>query len=135
MAETNGPPVVLVVDDDLTILEIASEILETFGFQVLTAANGYAGLQIFTQKQPAINLVLLDLAMPGMDGFQVFTAIRQLTTTVPVIFSSGFSPQNLANKIKNYPATAFLQKPYHLNDLIDLVRKMLRGNHIQPTNP
>lgn len=127
MTEPNCLPVVLVVDDDLTILEIAAEILETFGFQVYTAANGYVGLQLFIEKQEKIDLVLLDLAMPGLDGFQVFSAIRQRTESVPVIFSSGFSPQNLATKINGYPATAFLQKPYHLDDLIDLVRTMLKA--------
>lgn len=126
MPENQGVPVILIVDDDPTILEIAAETLEGSGFQVYTAENGYRGLQLFDEKKESIDLVLLDWAMPGLDGLEVFAAIRQLVATMPIIFSSGFSSQSLIEKIDFAPPPAFLQKPYQLHELIELARNMVR---------
>ena len=118
-------PVILIVDDDLTILEIAAETLADSGFQVYTADNGATALSLFQEKKELIDLVLLDWAMPGLDGFEVFAAMRQLAATIPVIFSSGFSSLNLVKKFQaSPPQPAFLQKPYQLQELVKLARKM-----------
>lgn len=126
MADQPGTPTILIIDDDITILDIASETLQSSGFLVHTADNGYAGLRIFAEQAGSIELVLLDWNMPGMDGMAVYNAIRQISATVPVVFSSGYSAQILAEQIHTSPPPAFLQKPYQLHELIALVRELTR---------
>ena len=84
---------ILVVDDDRDILNLLREDLEYEGYEIITAGNGQTAVNLFAEKQPA--LILLDILMPEMDGFEVYQRIRQSSRA-----RLSWSPLNTARKIK-----------------------------------
>ncbi|MDQ6969561.1 MAG: response regulator [Mariprofundus sp.] len=107
-----GQGVILIVDDEETIREIASVILEDVGFTVLTAKDGEEGVQMFRQHQTDICAVLLDMTMPRLNGAEVFREIRLMQPDVQVILSSGYNEQDATNRFAGKGLAGFIQKPY-----------------------
>jgi len=115
---------ILVIDDEDDVRNAAYEILDAHGYHVLLANSGPQGIQLFTQAPRAIDLVLLDVRMPGMDGKQVFAKLRQIDPTANIAFVSGYSETELNVQLEGRQAVAFLPKPYTLAQLIGLVQTM-----------
>lgn len=117
---------ILVVDDEKSIRELARTILEAHGYRVLTAKDGAAALALYGEHRGTIALVLLDLMMPVMDGPKTLHALRQLDPAARVVATSGlvgpdrFDPANLRESIP------FLQKPYTVHKLLQAVQDALR---------
>jgi CheY-like chemotaxis protein len=114
---------VLVVDDDPDILEALSEILEGEGFRIGRARNGQEALEKLDAESP--QLILLDLMMPVMDGWEFARRMRQrpAQSQVPIIVLS--ADRNVGTKAKELGAIGHLSKPFELNDLLDIVRSSL----------
>ncbi len=119
------PSRILVVDDEPLIREMAREILETHGFSVWEAVDGQAGLEAFLETPGGFDLVILDLVMPRLHGFQVMDRILQVAPATRILISSGFSPDSRADLTRPTRTTAFLAKPYRGKDLVDSVRRLL----------
>jgi DNA-binding response OmpR family regulator len=117
-------PTILAVDDDPRALEIIREMLGPEGYNVITAGDGQTALKIFAESQP--DLVLLDIRMPGMDGFAVFRQIRKVSQT-PVIFITGFntSEKEVAMGL-NIGADDYITKPFSYDVLVARVKAVLR---------
>lgn len=113
-AESARGGTVLVVDDEHGVRTAVAAILRHAGFTVLLARDGTEGLAMFDRHKAEIALVLLDLTMPGLSGPDTFRALRERSTAIPVIITSGFSAQHDAS-IED--ASAFLQKPYTADEL------------------
>jgi signal transduction histidine kinase/CheY-like chemotaxis protein len=107
----------LVVDDEPEVLETARLLLENLGLRVASARNGLEALAFMGSHGADIDLVLLDLTMPHMDGRQTLRALRRLRPGLPVILCSGYDPRQALPEHQNLEAPTFLQKPYTLNDL------------------
>ena len=117
---------VLVVDDEESIREIASMMLTNLGVgKVLTAENGAAALDIYSQKDKQIDLVLLDYTMPHMDGEETFRRLRLLSRDIKVILASGYSQQSVQDRFAGKGLCGFIQKPYSLDTLESIVRSVL----------
>jgi two-component system, cell cycle sensor histidine kinase and response regulator CckA len=116
---------ILVVDDEPLIREMAREILENFGYAVLEAVDGQAGLDTFLDTPGGFDLVILDLVMPRLHGFQVMDRILQVAPGTRILISSGFSPDSRPELTKPTPTTAFLAKPYRSRDLLEQVQKLI----------
>ncbi|NOJ80876.1 response regulator [Myxococcus xanthus] len=115
---------VLVVDDDPDILEALSEILEAEGFEIRRARNGKEALDRLEPEPP--NLILLDLMMPVMDGWEFAQRMRQKppeVARIPLIVLS--ADRNVGSKASDIGAVGHLAKPFELNDLLDMVRRSL----------
>ena len=123
--EWRGTGAVLVVDDEESVRLVVRRMLERFGFTVLTAADGYEGLQVLRQHVEKIVAVLLDLTMPGMDGEETFRQMRHLRADVPVILSSGYDEQDVASRFAGKGLAGFIQKPYQPTELIAKLRSVL----------
>ena len=108
---------VLVVDDEPTLLETAQGMLESLGLRVVTAADGIQAMEVMAGPGADINLVLLDLTMPRMDGRQTLRALRQLNPSLPVILTSGYDPRQSPAEARDLDGRAFLRKPYSLDQL------------------
>ncbi len=109
---------VLLIDDEPFIRNVAKSMLETLlGYEVVEACNGHEALEIFRVRKDEISLVLLDLSMPGMDGWETLAALRELRPGMPVILSSGYHEAQVGREIHQEQPQAFLHKPYRLNDL------------------
>ncbi len=114
---------VLVVDDEASVRKVTVEILREADVQTLEAENGPAGVELFRQYANEITLVLLDFAMPGMDGEQVLKQMRKIDASVPIIFFSGYGRHEIARYFQDGDIVGFLQKPYSIKELLLTVQK------------
>lgn len=118
----------LVVDDEESLLGVSRRMLEHEGFTVLTATNGEDGLTTFRDHKTTIDLVVLDLTMPGMDGFETLHAIRASAPTLPIVVASGYDARDRVDDLR-IPGTFFLQKPFGLDTLQQLLRTVVPHTH------
>ena len=112
-------PHVLVVDDDIDIRQTIAEILQSEGYSVATAGNGEAALTRIAERMPA--LILLDLQMPVMSGWEVLSHLRERSIPIPVVFmTAGYRAQTEAER---HRAEGHLGKPFEMDDLLGLVAR------------
>lgn len=117
VAEWRGSGTLLLVDDEATVREVVTEIVEQLGFSVLTAADGREALDLYRERGAEIAVVLLDMTMPHMDGDETFRELRRLNPGVPVILSSGYAEQDVVSRFAGKGLSGFIQKPYTLDEL------------------
>ena len=108
----NGPETVLLVDDEDFILKVGSQILQELGYAVLTAGSGQEALEIYSDKKDEIDIVVLDMIMPGMGGGETFDGIKALKLDAKVLLSSGYSIMGEASDILSRGCQGFIQKPF-----------------------
>ncbi len=120
-----GGETILLVDDEPDILRIGCEILEIFGYQVLQAVSGEEALAICQERPGGVDLVILDLNMPGMGGLRCLEQLLKLVPPVRVVISSGYPTDNIAQDLRSAGAAGFIGKPYRLNDMVARVRQIL----------
>lgn len=128
MLHIAGKGMVLLVDDDENVLAVAKEMLETIGFRVITACDGQEAIDLFSNFKDEIQCVLLDHAMPKMDGAEAFEKIKNIKKDAVVVLSSGYSEYELEAKFKNTGYSGFIQKPYRLSDLASRILKITTKN-------
>ncbi len=116
--------VILVVDDEETIREVASMMLEDMGFSVLTAEDGVDALAVYRQHQQEIVGVLMDMTMPKMDGKECFRELRRINADVKVILSSGYNELDATSRFVGQGLAGFIQKPYSPEALMAIVREV-----------
>jgi|WetSurMetagenome_2_1015567.scaffolds.fasta_scaffold00094_8 two-component system, cell cycle sensor histidine kinase and response regulator CckA len=116
---------ILLVDDESEILNIASQLLEMLGYEVFKAESGQDAIAIYQEKRNRIELVILDMIMPGTSGFQTLQALKELNPSVKVILSSGYSLQGEARNVMEMGCMGFIQKPYNFAQLSGVVHKIL----------
>ena len=124
-ADWQGTGTVLVVDDEDGVRTIAALLLKSFGFRVLMAVDGQAGVEAFREHQNEITLVLLDLTMPRKDGVQAFQEIRGLRADARVLLMSGYSEQDAVSRFTGRGRAGFLQKPFRAADLKRKIQEVL----------
>jgi len=118
---------VLLVEDDEPVRNMAKIMLTCLGYRVLEAKDGVEALELFQLYRDEIRCVLSDLTMPRMNGWETLAAIRNLSPDIPVILSSGYDEaQVMAGEYSERP-NAFLGKPYNLNGLRGLIRRVLEN--------
>lgn len=116
---------VLLVDDDAGVLEISTLFLEQQGFSVVSALGGQEGIDLFALRADWIEVVVVDMAMPGVDGESVLAEIHRLRPEVPVLLASGFSEEMVRKRIVADGFAGFIQKPYEPKELAENVRSVL----------
>jgi PAS domain S-box-containing protein len=115
----------LVVDDETDILDASLELLETLGYTTLRACDGFEALEVFRRDPAAIDLVLMDLTMPRMDGREALAAMRELDPGVKIILCSGFNEADVTKAFPYSSLSGFLQKPYSFQALKDMIQVAL----------
>jgi nitrogen-specific signal transduction histidine kinase len=120
-----GSGTVLVTDDEASVREVVESMLTGLGFDVVHAANGRQALEIFSEREHELSLVILDLMMPGLDGDEVLAELERLGTSVPIILSSGYNAQEVSQRFVGRGVAAFLQKPYRYPELATAVRSAI----------
>ena len=120
-----GSETILVVDDEEMIREVGKAMVQKLGYQVLVATSGEKALEAIANPNQRIDLVLLDLIMPDMDGGQTFDRIRELQPQIPVMLSSGYALDGQAAEIMNRGCDGFIQKPFNLSELSKKIRNIL----------
>jgi DNA-binding response OmpR family regulator len=129
---------ILVIDDDTAITELMSMLLKTFGFDVITTNSGEEGINLTRESNP--NVVLLDLMMPDVDGWQVCKAIRQYSS-VPILILSAINDPRMVASVLDVGADDFLVKPVPSGVLVAHIKKLVRRtgsldkSNLKKTNP
>jgi two-component system cell cycle sensor histidine kinase/response regulator CckA len=113
-----GGGLVLVVDDEPMVRNMAESMLKRrLGYEVVTAGDGYEAVEIFRARKDEISLVLLDLSMPGMNGWETLSALRALRHDIPVVLASGYDEAQVMQGDHPQRPQAFVHKPYLMADL------------------
>ncbi len=120
-----GDETILLADDHDGLRQSAHEMLRGLGYHVLTAANGREAVSLFEFNADRVNLVLLDVMMPEMDGPEAYEHIRALRPDIPVIFTSGYTPDAVPFIAAVGRGSQVLQKPYTLRSLSQSIRDAL----------
>lgn len=115
------------VDDEESLRALARQQLENMGFSVLTATDGRNGVEIFREHSDDIDLVLLDMVMPHLDGVATFREMRRIRNNVPTILSSGYNKQTATAQFTGKGLAGFIQKPYRYSQLMEVVRDVLES--------
>lgn len=119
-----GTGMVLLVDDEELVLDVARSMLERLGFSVITASNGKEAVEIFAMHRHEIRYVLLDLTMPLMNGEEALQALREMDPDLRIILSSGYSERDVSERFAGQGVAAFIQKPYQLSQLRDVLSRI-----------
>ncbi|MBN1483711.1 MAG: response regulator [Chloroflexia bacterium] len=121
----SGSETILVVDDELAVRAVLRRILERSGYTVLVAGDGQEAIGIYGRRAEEIDLVVLDMIMPHLGGWETFNRLRELDPQVRVLLSSGYSENGQAGEILAAGARGFLPKPYTLENVLQEVRRVL----------
>ena len=121
------PKTVLTIDDDIAITELLSMLLQTHGYAVLTANSGESGIRIIEDKKP--DVVILDLMMPGMDGWQVCKQTRRFSN-VPILILSALDDPSMIASALDAGADDYLVKPVSSKILVAHINKLIRRTGI-----
>jgi CheY-like chemotaxis protein len=116
---------ILLVDDEKMVVEVTRELLESLGYRVYAAGSGQEALALYMEKRDEIDLVILDMIMPGISGGETFDRLKELNPDIRVLLSSGYSINGEAKDILDRGCNGFLQKPFHLEKLSRKVREIL----------
>jgi PAS domain S-box-containing protein len=118
---------ILLIDDEKMILDVGCELLEELGYTVLSALSGKEALEIFKKNSNKIDLVIMDMIMPGMGGGETFDHLRDINPDIKVLLSSGYSVDGQATKILRRGCNGFIQKPFNLNQLSEKIGKIMEA--------
>ncbi|MFW5730745.1 MAG: PAS domain-containing hybrid sensor histidine kinase/response regulator [Desulfonatronovibrionaceae bacterium] len=121
----SGSETVMVVDDESEIREITCEILEGSGYTTISAASGEEALSLYAEEPQAVDLVVLDLNMPGMGGQECLKRILELNPEARVVIVSGYSECQAHNQNIISKASGYISKPYQLGHLLASIRAVL----------
>ncbi|MFH1138765.1 MAG: PAS domain S-box protein [Pseudomonadota bacterium] len=122
-----GNETILLVDDEETLRELGREILAEYGYRVITAQCGEEAIEVFRRERGRIDLVILDLIMPGMGGRKAMREILNLAPAQRIIVVSGYSANGPVRDLIREGAKGFVGKPYRINQLLQSVRAVLDG--------
>jgi CheY-like chemotaxis protein len=120
-----GHETILLVDDEDMIVDVGAEILQTLGYNVIVAKNGEAAIEIYRDKKDTIDLVILDMIMPGMGGAETFDVLRTINPGIKLILSSGYSVNGRPAEMLKKGCRSFIQKPYSMSELSQTIRAAL----------
>jgi two-component system, cell cycle sensor histidine kinase and response regulator CckA len=123
---------ILIVDDEEVVRGLLTGVLVSQGFTVLVACDGTEALSLFESRASSIDLVILDMIMPGMKGEEVLRRLREVSRDVKVVISSGYMTEEQRRKLQEYGVDAFLDKPYSDMEAINKVRYALSQRTSKP---
>jgi len=128
-----GGETILLVDDEPMVAEVTGELLTSLGYRVFMAGSGQEAIAVYLAKKGEIDLVVLDMIMPGLSGGETFDRLKEIDPGVKVLLSSGYSIDGEAKTIMDRGCNGFLQKPFHIEKLSGKLREVLDrqgGDHV-----
>lgn len=123
-----GEGLILVVDDEIIVREIARAILEESGYSVIMAENGEEGVELFREKFPEISLVILDMSMPRMSGKEAFMEMKKIDPECTVLLASGFKEDPRVQDTIRLGVNDFVQKPFSMVEMTQKVYRLIYGD-------
>ncbi|MBC8246916.1 MAG: response regulator [Deltaproteobacteria bacterium] len=120
-----GTETVLIADDEGVVIDIGQQLLKKMGYKVLTARSGKQTVEIYTKNKNEIDIVILDMIMPGMGGGETFDRLKVIKPDIKVLLSSGYSINSRAAEILKRGCNGFIQKPFNIKELSKKLRDIL----------
>ena len=120
-----GSGTILLIDDEKMILDVGRELLEELGYTVLSATSGQEAIEIFQESRDKIDMIIMDMIMPGMSGSDTFDCMKEISPNVKILLSSGYSINGQATNILQRGCDGFIQKPFNINKLAETVQKII----------
>jgi PAS domain S-box-containing protein len=121
-----GTGTILLVDDEEMVLQVGEQFLKVMGYNVLAFSDGRKAVEIYEKHHETIDLVILDIVMPHMEGGEVFNRLKAIHPEVKVLLSSGYSIDGEATKILDRGCNGFIQKPFDIKQLSQSIHAILR---------
>lgn len=118
----NTEQTILVVEDEPLLLDLLKEMLEGEGYRVLTATDGNQAVTLYRSEREKVSLVLSDMGLPGMGGWEVLRQLKAINPSVNVILSSGFMDTKVRLDMIRSGAKDFIQKPYTPENVLKRIR-------------
>ncbi len=122
-----GSGTILLAEDEDQVRFIAKSLLKKFGFTVLEAVNGKEALDLYRENAADIILVLTDMGMPVMDGYELFYELKNLNSNLPIIISSGFGDAEVSSRIGSDNIAGLISKPYNLDQLRETLKSVVES--------
>ena len=122
-----GTETILLVEDDPTMRAAAQQLLSKVGYRVVTAVDGQQGLDAYRAHRATLHLVITDVVMPKLSGFELYDVIRGESRGLSVLFMSGFPAPNFRKTVGQDPAVAFVTKPWTASELLAQIRLLLEA--------
>ena len=126
MVARKGRETVLLIDDEEMIIDVGTGLLEELGYTVIPARSGPEALEIYRTREADIDIVVMDMIMPGMGGGETFDRLKQINPGVKVLLSSGYSINGQASQIMERGCDGFIQKPFNLQQLSVKLRALMK---------
>ncbi len=123
---TRGHGSILLVDDEQTIIQSTQSMLEKLGYQVITSHDGREALTLYKEQREKVDLIILDLAMPELDGSEMFKKLMEIDPSARVLLSSGYSRDKNVESLLADGARGFVQKPFDIAKLSSELERALR---------
>ena len=122
-----GTGTILLIDDEEMIIKVGKELLQELGYDVLSARSGQEAMELYEKNADKIDLVIMDMIMPGMGGGETFDRLKKINPDIKVLLSSGYSINGQASKILERGCDGFIQKPFNLIQLSDKISQIIRS--------
>jgi CheY-like chemotaxis protein len=122
-----GTETVLLVDDENTIVDVGKKLLDAMGYTVSTAKSGKEAIEIYEKNKDGIDIVILDMIMPGMGGGETFDLLKKINPGIKVLLSTGYSLDGRAAEILERGCSGFIQKPFSMKTLSQKIRVILNS--------
>ncbi len=122
-----GSGTVLLVEDEIQIMQVAKALMEALGFSVIEAINGKEALELYQKNAEYIRLVVTDLGMPVMDGYELFHELKKINKNLPIIVSSGFGAGDISSRITEGEVAGFLSKPYNFDQICNVLKGVVES--------
>jgi len=120
-----GTETILLVDDEKIIIDVSVEILKELGYKVLLAESGDEAIEVYKGNKDKIDMVMLDMIMPGMGGGETYDMLKRINPNIKVVLSSGYSINGQAEEILERGCNGFIQKPFNIKYLSQKIREIL----------
>jgi CheY-like chemotaxis protein len=120
--------IVLIVDDEESIRKVTSSMVKKLGYRPCPAASGPEAVEQLSELGEQVRIALVDLTMPGMDGYETCRRLVQIQPQLPVILTSGYPQENMEMPFEQTPAAGFCQKPFLVQSLKDVMAQVTCGS-------
>jgi len=122
----NGTETVLIVDDEEIVIGVGKQMLQKLGYSVLIARNGQEAVDVYKNSPDDVDLVLLDMIMPGMEAGDTYDSLKSINPAIKVLLSSGYALDQKAGAIIDRGCNGFIQKPFNMQILEDKIGEILK---------
>jgi len=120
---------ILVVDDELVLRQIITEFLEGIGCNIISAADGFAGVELYRKHSATIDLVISDLGMPTMNGEEMFEELKKINPHIKVVISSGYLDRSIRSQMLTNGIAEIINKPYKFEEIGLVLERVLSGTN------